>query len=180
MSNNCVSVIVNWFKKIFNKNETKDNIIENNIIIEEKKNIHDIENQLEPSPFNHLSNETNNFDELMFDINFITEYDMIYHNINVIKNVKENDKLVVRNNNKLYIDNTNILPLRRYINGDNRYKTIECLNNTIQKATKNNSVISFFDENVIIGLNNLMITYKNDENIMIQIINLINLVKKYQ
>jgi hypothetical protein len=164
-------------------NEKKENISNENInneninIVSEEKNIHDIENQYEPSPFNYLSNETNNFDDLMFDIGFITDYDMIYHNINVIKNIKENDKLVIRNTNKLYIDNTNILPIRRYVNGDNRHKTVECLNNTILKAIKNNSVISFFDENVIIGLNNLMLTYKNDENIMIQIINLINLIK---
>jgi len=124
------------------------------------------------SPFNYTTCKS------MFDDIIINDYDVIYNNLNVIKNIQVNNKLHVASDDKLTIYNTNMQALTRYIYGDTRQKSLDCINRTIKKAIKIDCFETLLDDTLIIGLCNLSITYYNDINFKNQISELINLIGK--
>ena len=172
---NCFTFIVNWFSKLFNKQKNNENPNPNSDIVIDIKQENDVSATIEydyVSPFSHKTC-VNFFDDII-----INNYDTIYHNLNEIRNIQVGNKLHVSIDDKLSIDNAGLQALSRYIYGDTRQKTLECINRTIKKAIKIDCFELLMDDKFIFGLNNLSITYKNDENFSAQIQELINLTRK--
>lgn len=191
---NCFTFIIKWFSKLFNKQNDNSSSNPNpnpspkpDIVIDIKQDVSAInifdditqdiikDTTIEydyVSPFSHKTC-VNSFDDII-----INNYDTIYHNLNVIRNIQIGNKLHVSIDDRLSIDNAGLQALSRYIYGDTRQKTLECINRTIKKAIKIDCFELLIDDEFIFGLNNLSNTYKNDENFNVQIQELINLTRK--
>ena len=122
--------------------------------------------------FNNNENENNNENNYNKD-----ELDNILLKLNIISQLKENDKLVV-NNNDFKIDNNNFQFVKRWYYSENRENTLNKLNEIIDitfKFIENNHInkilqrILFSLKSCINGINSLKLTYKNDVNIITKI-----------
>merc|ERR1711907_739193 len=119
-----------------------------------------------------MGNENNNENNYNKD-----ELDNILLKLNIISQLKENDKLVV-NNNDFKIDNNNLQFVKRWYYSENRENTLNKLNELMDTTVKfidDNHInkilrrILFSLKSSINGINYLKLTYKNDVNIITKI-----------
>ena len=130
-------------------------------------------------------NDSSNSDNVENEDNFGKVIDDTLLNLKIISQISDYDKITAGNGNIIEIDkNSQIQGMRRWYNGDNRYKSVDHVGNVIEssynivdsivsgKSTTNyyfkkddsDLLQSLFYElsNSIKGLNHLKITYKTD------------------
>lgn len=103
-----------------------------------------------------------NSDENKIIINNVDK--QLFNNLHTLELLQIGDKLWIKND-ELIIDNS--LFILRYLNGQNRNKTIDFINNLINKYLEEMLIVDkSLIKNIILGMNNLIITYKKDNEIV--------------
>ena len=118
------------------------------------------------------------------------DIDQILLDLEVIKQVNENDKLAITllpGSSRIFVDNTNyISAIKRWWNGYDRESCINYIEDLVSNIQKSsNTIIQGHHEelgltlrtaidNSIVGMENLKITYKNDSVVVARLVLCIN------